>query len=415
MDLCCKYIKKFFFVTIIGLVLPFVSFAQSQINTEILQQPVRSILEKYIYLSGEIRPDVQPDPARPFVQLFRSARTEVYDDLSMMPGSELISIHDYSEKIKNAFPEGIVTSIDLDNFKIAKIPEDADNRMIVEVKLRKTVGGILNGQAYKHSGKVIFLIGFDLVDGEYRNFLIHGISPVVEHDHDLILSFSPSMNRISSNSLLSDQRFVFPWTRSYKAGLHYQYSFNSYLGIRLGLDAALNRHNFGLDRFDPLEGHDPNLKDVEWSGDLYYLELPVNVVFNIHPLKRLTLEAYAGLFGGYLIFADIETTAVNSHSGDRLYGVMSDPYVYNNISKYDLGVSGGLGVRFDLSSRISLIARAGYRHGIVNLAATSINKPYEIYQGQFHPLFSNGEARINSQSYQGFIGLTYRIFGGKLL
>jgi len=94
---------------------------------------------------------------------------------------------------------------------------------------------------------------------------------------------------------------------------------------------------------------------------------------------------------------------------------MSDPHVYNNISQYDFGFSGGLGVRFDLSSRISLNVRAGYRQGLVNLAANSSSSPYGIYQGQFHPLFSNGEERINSQSYVGFIGLTYRLFGSKLL
>jgi len=248
-------------MTVIGLVIPFVSSAQGQINIDSLQRPVRSILEKYVYLSGEIRPDVQPDPARPFIQLFYNPLVRVFDDLEEDPEEDLIRVRDYGEKIKESFPDGLSTTIDLDNFKIETIPEDSDNRMIVEVKLKKTVDGILNGRPYKHTGKVIFLIGFDLVDGEYRNFLIHGISPVVEHDHDLILSFLPSLNRISSKRLLSDQRFSLPLTRSYRAGLHYQYSFNSHWGIRLGLDAALNSHNFTLDKFDPLDGHNPNLKD----------------------------------------------------------------------------------------------------------------------------------------------------------
>jgi len=416
MDHFGKNIHKLLILTLLCIVSPCVSSAQNQIDTDALKVPVQSILEKYVYLSGEIRPDIQPDPARPFIQLFYNPEVRVLDDLEANPTEDQIRIHYYGEKIKRAFPDGLTTIIDLDNFRIVKIPEDPENRMVIEVKVRKTVTGLLDGQTYQQSNRVKFLIGFDLEEGEYRNFLIHGIAPLVEHDHDLILYCSPSQNRLVNSKLADDSRFTIPWSRSWKAGLHYQYHFSSYWGIRAGLDAALNRQGLLLDKFDPLGDRDPNLRDIEWSVDLYHVELPVNIVFRLQPVKRLSIMALAGFTGGYLIFADIRTTAENSHSGKRMDGVMSDPEVYNNISSFDLIASGGIEIGFDITKRISFILQAGYRHGLINQAGVEeTDSPYGKYQGQYNPLFSNPGSRTYSQSYHGTIGLTYRILGSKLL
>lgn len=411
-----KKIPNIIKLVFLGLLLPMVSIAQNQINISSLKGPVKSILEKYIYLSGEIRPDIQPDPARPFIQLFYNPRVQVYNDLSLAEGADLMPVRDYSEKIKSSFPEGLLTKIDLENFKIDAIPEDPENRMIVEVEVRKTVEGIFDGQPFQNSRKTIFMIGFDLENGEYRNFLIHGIIPKVEHDHDLILAVSPGFYRIYNRTLIDDTRFDLPWEISWKAGLHYQYMFNSSWGLRIGVEAARNTHSMTLDKFDPFEGHDPHLKDVEWSGDFYYLEIPVNAVYSYELAKRITLEARAGFFAAYRIFEEIQTSAINSHSGKQLFGVMSDPYEYSNIAQLDMGVGMGLGVRFDITSRISLLIQAGYRQGLFKLNKDpEMEYPYGIYQGQFNPLFYKTGSDSFSRSFPGIVGITYRIFGRKNL
>ena len=168
-----------------------------------LEDAARSLLEKYIYLSGEIKPGGRIDPAKPFIQLFQNPRVMVVNDLNTKPEMDMISIRDYSEEIKSSFPDGLITSMDLDNLKIGKIPDNLERRIIVELEVKKTIEGILKGQIYQHTRKVIFMIGFDLEDGQIRNLLIHGIKPVVELDHDIILSLSPAFSRISNQNLFS--------------------------------------------------------------------------------------------------------------------------------------------------------------------------------------------------------------------
>ena len=416
MNQCCCHIFKTLKLTLLGILLPLSSFAQNQINTVEVEDSVRSLLEKYVILAGQIRPEVQPDPARPFILLFRNPLVQVYNDLNVIPGLDVIKVRYYSETIKNLFPEGLKTKVDFSNLKIGKIPDDETNRKVVEVKVKKTVAGVVNGQKYQHTQKVIFMVGFDVDNGEPGNFLIHGIKPVVEHDHDLILAVSPSISRILNHDLLDDQRFELPWETSWRAGLHYQYMISSSWGIGIGLDGALNRHRLVLDKFDPMEGHNPNLLNVEWAGELYYLECPLYAVYHYQLFNRIILEAQAGVFGGYCIFEDIQTSAMNRHSGELLYGVMSDPFEYSSISRFDLGISMALGISFVISPRISLFAQVGFMQGLHPLEKDpGINLAYGIYQGQYNPLFYKTSSSNYSQSFPGTIGLTYRIFGSKLL
>ena len=106
-----KYISKTFKLTLLGLLLPFLSFAQNQLNTVELKNSAKSLLEKYIYLSGEIKPGGRIDPAKPFIQLFQNPRVMVVNDLNTKSERDMISIRDYSEESKSSFPDGLITSM----------------------------------------------------------------------------------------------------------------------------------------------------------------------------------------------------------------------------------------------------------------------------------------------------------------
>ena len=95
------YINNVVKLTLLALILPMVSFAQVQDDKSQLSKEIEDILGKYMYLVGSIKPDVQIDPVRPFVLLFRNAKVEVYDDLDPKPIAHLISVREYGEKIKS--------------------------------------------------------------------------------------------------------------------------------------------------------------------------------------------------------------------------------------------------------------------------------------------------------------------------
>lgn len=214
---------------------------------------------------------------------------------------------------------------------------------------------------------------------------------------------------------MDDNRFDLPWEISRRAGIRYQYMINSHWGFGLGIEGAEKKYSLLLDKFDPLKGHDPNLIDVEWAGEFYYLELPLYAVYQYKPFKKLMLEAHAGGFVGYSIFKDIETSATNFHSNERFIGVISDPFNYENISNIDLGLDFEAGFGFALTPRLGISVLAGYRHGLVSLEKGSeSSSPYSIYQGQYNPMFHKSGSSNYSQSLHASIGLTYRIFGNKL-
>ena len=291
MDHCGKNIQKAIKMTLLGVLFPVLTFSQSKYYQRDIINPVQNLLENYSTLAGEILPDAQPDRVRPFIQLFYNPRVLVYDDLSRLPGSEMISIRDYSEKVRNLFPEGLEAKLNPDRIKIGKFIEEGRNRVLVEVILIKTIEGLREGIDYRHSRRVVFLIGFDNNEGQYSNFLIHGISPAVTNDHDILLNFSPSRSRIMNAQLLDDPRFGLPWENSFSAGVNYHNMFSPSWGLGTGMLVLSHRHSLLMDKFDALAGHDPHLQDVKWSGEFLYAEIPLYGLYRFQAGRRLKFEA----------------------------------------------------------------------------------------------------------------------------
>ncbi len=408
------YINNVVKLTLLALILPMVSFAQVQDDKSQLSKEIEDILGKYMYLVGSIKPDVQIDPVRPFVLLFRNAKVEVYDDLDPKPIAHLISVREYGEKIKRLFPDGIICQIDLENMKLGKLPDIEGNRMVVEVKVRRILEGAIKGEKFRKSEKLIFQIGYDFSDGKYENFLIHGISLITGHEHELSMSFSPSKYLISNKNLLADSRFQIPWEDSWRAGINYQYMINQAWGVGTGINLVVNKHSLLLDKFDPLKGHNSNLTDIRWSGEFTYIEIPLYGLYHLNLGKRISAEFCGGGFAGYRVFEDIQSEGTNFHSGKVLSGIVSDPFNYENISTYDLGVDIALGIRYSLGKRFGLIGQLGYKQGLVSLEKNlGIDLPYEIYQGQYNPLFYKSGSPAYSRAWLLKIGMTFSINGDK--
>ena len=408
------HINKVIKLILIVLVVPLVSFAQAGDDKTELNKELEDLLGKYMYLIGSIKPDVQMDPVRPFVLLFRNAKVEVYNDLDPEPATDMISVREYGEKIKKLYPDGITCQIDLENKKLGKLPDIEGGRMVVEVKVRRVIEGTLNGEKFRKSEKLIFLIGYDFSDDKYENFLIHGISLVTGHEHELTMAFSPSYTMISNKNISSDSRFEIPWERSWRAGINYQYMVDQSWGIGTGINLLVNTHSLLLDKIDPLKGHDPNLTDIRWSGELTYLEIPFYGLYHYQLGRRMIVEVCGGGFAGYRIFEDIQTEGTNFHSGELLTGVVSDPFNYENIVSYDLGIEMTFGLKCNLGKRFGLIGQLGYKQGLVTLEKNlGIDLPYQIYQGQYNPLFYKSGSPDFSRAWLLKMGITFSINGDK--
>lgn len=171
-----------------------------------------------------------------------------------------------------------------------------------------------------------------------------------------------------------------------------------------------------MDKFDALAGHDPHLQDVKWSGEFLYAEIPLYGLYRFQAGRRLKFEARAGLFTAYRYYEEISSSAVNAHSSEQLTGVVTDPFWYENIARFDFGVKAGVGIYYIISKRISLMGGGSYRQGFFPLSADpDFELPYGIYQGQYNPLFYK-TGRVNwSQSFSFDVGLAYRISGSKLI
>ena len=312
--------------------------AQEISERESLTSEVKAIIGKYEYLAGNIAEGVQPDPVRPFIQLFRNPRVMVYDDLDPDGDFREITIREYAEKIRSNYPEGLKFRIDTTRIRLKKTTDEQESRQMIEVSTRKVMTGSTGGSEFSKSVRLVFIIGYDKIDGELRNFLIHDIEPVSSHPQEIVLSVSPSLSRLYNSALQTDQRFESPWRTSWAASFRYQYMLNGSWGIGTGLGGAILQHNLHLDRFDPLNGRDPNIRDIDWDSRFYYMEIPFYGVYRMNIAGRLVLEADLGLFLGYRIFEETSTIGVNSHSGLVMEGVVSDPFNYENISQIDTGI-----------------------------------------------------------------------------
>lgn len=387
--------------------LPLNTIAQEQVNNGDLRDVIVHTLQNYTDLANSLKADVQPDPARPFISLFRNVRVFVYNDLEADPAEEQVPVRDYVNNLKQTFPDGLQYSINFDKIRIKNLPQEEEDRQMVEVRLRRSISGKKADLDYSRSDKLIFVIACDISDGNYENCRIYNISPQVEHQHDVLAYASPGYNRIFNQELYDDYRFSLPWALSWEAGLEYRFFVKDSWGLGIGINTGKYNHRLQLDRLDPLYGHDPNMEDVNWCGELSYIGLPVFMFYRFAVNKRLAIGVSGGIDAGYRFYEYIGTSARNTHSGNFMEGVISDPSRYQNISEFDIALDAGLLLEYNIANWISLCIGGGFKQGILNLSKeNSTEVPYNVYQGQYDPLFyGSNSSSLKQMSYikTGFI------------
>jgi hypothetical protein len=291
--------------------------------------------------------------------------------------------------------------------KIKELAREEEDRQLLEVKVFRTINGTLNGERYLRSGKLIFVLGCDIEDGKFEQCLIHGITPFIVHEQNFTLHASPVFSRVFNRDLDVDTRLSIPWEISWNAGFTYHYYIKEKWGLGTGFNTGSYRHSLNLDRLDPVKGHDPNLEDVLWEGELNYIELPLLLLYNYGLGQKYSVGISGGVIAGYRIYENITSTARNAHSGQVHNGVVSDPYKYENITDFDIGLDIGLSVKYLITEMIGVKLEGGFRQGIQNVKK-QINQdlPYSIYQGQFNPLFYGGGASSHNQMLYSKVGIT---------
>lgn len=411
-----NYILKvtgFFFLSL----QPFTCLSgQDKAVDEMLLTEIKALLGKYEYLASNIRQDAMQDPVRPFIQLFRNPRVLVYDDLVRSIDPVQTSIRDYAGKILDEFPGGLDVRIDTSRLKVKYVRDEQQSRRMVEVKVNKKISGVSDGQDFTRTINQVFRIGYEIIENEPVNFLIHGIQPVSVHDHELSFKAAPGLSRIYNAALIDNNRFEIPWKASWRTSVRYQYMFNYSWGIGAGLGGILVNHELHLDKFDPLRGRDPNIRNISWETDLYYLEMPVYGIYRIRSTGRLGAEAHLGVYTAYRVFENISASGRNFHTGKVMEGIVTDPFNYENISILDAGLEISLSITYSISGKAGIFAGIGLRHGMLTLDKdTGKDYPYSIYQGQFNPQFYEPGVVNLIQVLPAQIGLSIKLSGENIL
>ena len=135
-------------------------------------------------------------------------------------------------------------------------------------------------------------------------------------------------------------------------------------------------------------------------------------IYSINTNGRLSVEINFGVFLAYMIFEEISTTGLNSHSALVMEDVVTDPFNYENISQVDAGLEFSLNLNYSVSKKLGIYAGAGMRQGLLPMENKSAEDySYSIYQGQYNPQYYNSGSNSLSQLFPVRIGIRYSLTG----
>ena len=199
----------------------------------------------------------------------------------------------------------------------------------------------------------------------------------------------------------------------FTTGLLYSYYFSNHWGTGSGARFSKYSGSVSLNKFDPLGGFDPNLKDVLIDNDLWFVEIPVFLSYRTNPSKRWGFRADLGFSFGFRVFENMTSSAVNSNTGLALINVFTDTDWISRMNRFYVGLQGALAVQYRLNGRLGFQLGGGMTRGLSGLD-NNIRTDFDDtkYLGQYNPLWGGPEKTVN----QGFfmnLGVTILLIKGQ--
>jgi hypothetical protein len=126
----------------------------------------------------------------------------------------------------------------------------------------------------------------------------------------------------------------------------------------------------------PNEGAEPLIKDSLMltnpsSQVLHYLNIPLNFEFRIYGFRSLSCYAFAGAYFSYLLDSRL-VMEVTKNAATEVYTFSS----LQGTNKFMLGLNAGLGLQYDLSKKLSLLAEPGAKFAVSPLNSNTAVKCY---------------------------------------
>lgn len=367
-----------------------VATAQETINwnRSAIQDSVTALLVRYQALHNQLGKNTDERVERGFISLFFNNKVQVINDIDIENKTEKISIEDFVIRIGELFPEGLTMNLDLSRLSIDQPRYDRNHRYILRVRVNRWLNGISEGKVFSSSRKIIIRIAFVYEANIPSDFTIYGSEIPPGGQGYLTAGFSPSYGGFINETIRQDERLKLKMGFGYQGGISYIHYFNDLWGIGAGARLSKDCGGVALDRFDAIGGFDPNLKDVFLDYDIWLLELPVFLSLRTDPKKRLGFRLDLGISAGIRIFENMMSTAVNTNNGQKMVGVITDTDWVSLMNRTNLGLLGGIGLKYAVSDRLAILINGGVRRGLSDLDH-NVHADFSSsrYTGQYDPLW----------------------------
>jgi len=348
-----------------------------------IQTELKTMLHDYTnFLSLLGDPQEQPEDKEfyktSFLKLFQSNDTRIYNDITPVPQTSLISVTDYLSAFVADYPNGIKNlSINGDSAKFGKIMKTAEGTYYTYVDADKFFSGSYKGKdVFRNSFPLIFKISFSAAGKTFSGFTISSIDinsvnfyeatpgtetgkkpeiaikPVTRKG--LIVSLIGSYGRTQINSpnisTLSVANNQHSWNVSqlngYSAGIGVSYFFTDNLAVRSGLEFNKYSEKFNLsgkftnNKLSTDINNDSYYMIVTASYDslitINYLTIPILVNYTSGKPGKLGFYAEGGLNISIPVLSSYSVTGNYRTVGNYITGTLTgidmlDP----NLGNYD--------------------------------------------------------------------------------
>ena len=405
-------IGSYILLLVLTLALPRVSaFTQDDPfwNMGLIKDSVVSLLRQYEFRHNQLNSLTSPEVERQFIHLFSNPRIQVIDDFKSDNLRGKISVQEYVTNLMVFYPEGVEVELAVDGTRISQPQPERNERFLIKARVEQTKKFRLQGQTHTHQSRIVFLIYFNRSSEGNSGFAIAGIELLPEQKEILGAAISSSLTSFDNSSIRKDERLAFQGCWGYKAGLSFAWFFTSRWGISISPHFRSLAGNVTLDRFDALDGYNPNLKNIVFSNRLWQAGCPVTLAFRYPLASKWTLLMQAGLSPEVRIYETQSSRAQSVNNGSWLTNVISDAGWIDNLNRFSCGLTAGTGLAYAIAPMLEIAAGIGYDQGITSLDH-NLHADYEDnkYKGQFNPLWGNDKITL-SRELSAFISFSYLI------
>lgn len=387
---------------------PIASAQESPVwNRSALRDSIILLLEHYRDLHNNLGVSADPSVEREFVNLFSNFKVQVVSDLEDQAKPSVISIEDYIAKVYDLFPQGLTVDFLFSRMMVEQPKYDRNSRYIMRVRVTRTLSGINNGKVFSSSRRMIYQIGFYNNSTAPGSFAIYGIEPAPKSQGILSASVSPSFTGLVNSTLESDGRLGIERDPGISGGFYYSWFFSPHWGIGAGGQFSQYSGRLTLDKIDPLNGFDPNIKDLSIENGAWFAEVPVFLAWRTGFFGHWVFRTEVGPFLGYRIFEKMSSSALNSNTGAAMSDVISDADWLTRIGRINLGIQGSMSICYRLNNSLGFFIGGGIRQGITRLNKnTRADFNSSRYLGQYNPVWS-APGKTLSQAFSVNLGATF--------